>query len=45
MIFSDTCYSGHWANFCLKKKLSGFNCLAACPEFSKAVDTKGLFIL
>jgi len=40
MIFSDTCYSGHWANFCLKKNLAGFNCLAACPEFSKAVDTK-----
>ena len=45
MIFSDTCYSGHWANFCWKKKLSGFDCLAASPEFSKAFDTKGLFIL
>lgn len=45
MILSDTCYSGHWANFCLKKKIPGFTCLAACPEFSKALDTKGLFIL
>jgi len=41
MIFSDACYSGHWANFCLKKNIPGFHCLAACPEYSKAVDTKG----
>jgi len=39
MIFSDACYSGHWANFCLKKNIPGFQCLAACPEYSKAVDT------
>ena len=38
MIFSDTCYSGHWANFCLEKKIAGFYCLAACPEYSKAID-------
>jgi len=41
MIFSDTCYSGHWANFCLQKNISGFHCLAACPEYSKAIDTRG----
>jgi len=41
MIFSDACYSGHWANFCLKKNIPGFHCLAACPEYSKAFDTKG----
>ena len=42
MIFSDTCYSGHWANFCLEKNIQGFHCLAACPEYSKAIDTRGL---
>ena len=42
MIFSDACYSGHWANFCLKKNITGFHRLAACPEYSKAIDTKGL---
>ena len=42
MIFSDTCYSGHWANFCLKRNIEGFHCLAACPEYSKAFDTEGL---
>lgn len=41
MIFSDTCYSGHWADFCLQKDIAGFHCLAACPYYSKAVDTKG----
>ncbi|XP_020608062.1 uncharacterized protein LOC110046712 [Orbicella faveolata] len=40
MIFSDSCYSGHWANFCLKKNITGFHCLAACPEYFKAIDTK-----
>ena len=43
MIFSDACYSGHWANFCLGKGISGFHCLAACPEYSAAVDTKGVY--
>ena len=38
MIFSDTCYSGHWANFCVEKNIVGFHCLAACPEYSKAID-------
>ena len=42
MIFSDACYSGHWANVCLKKDIAGFHCLTACMEYSKAVDTKGL---
>ena len=47
MIFSDTCYSGHWANFCLEKNKDvknkdGYHCLAACPEYSKAFDTEGL---
>lgn len=42
MIFSDACYSGHWANFCLEKNITGFHCLAACPEYSTAFDTKGL---
>jgi len=45
MIFSDACYSGHWANFCLEKNIAGFHCLAACPEYSKAIDTKGLYSL
>ena len=42
MIFSDACYSGHWANFCLKTNIAGFHCLAACPNYCKAIDTKGL---
>ena len=42
MIFSDACYSGHWANFCLWKGIPGFNCLAACPEYSQAVDNEGV---
>ena len=41
MIFSDTCYSGHWANFCISKGIAGFHCLAACPEYLTADDTKG----
>jgi len=41
MIFSDACYSGHWANFCLGMNIAGFHCLAACPDYSKAIDTKG----
>ena len=45
MIFSDACYSGHWANFCLEKDIAGFHCLAACMEYSKADDTKGLYTL
>ena len=45
MIFSDTCYSGHWANFCLEKDIPGFHCLAACPEYSTALDTKGKHVL
>ena len=27
MIFSDACYSGHWANFCINKGIPGFHCL------------------
>ena len=42
MIFSDACYSGHWANFCLQKRIGGFSCLAACPEYSTALDS-GMF--
>ena len=41
MIFSDACYSGHWANFCINKGMPGFDCLAACPEYKKAFDTAG----
>ncbi|KAL9953319.1 hypothetical protein ACROYT_G040717 [Oculina patagonica] len=41
MIFSDSCYSGHWANFCFEKNIAGFHCLAACPDYSTACDTKG----
>ena len=41
MIFSDACYSGHWANFCLRKGIGGFHCVAVCPEYSTAFDTKG----
>ena len=43
MIFSDACYSGHWANFCLKIGIPVFHCLAACPEYSAAFDTKGVY--
>ena len=43
LIFSDACYSGHWANFCLEKSIGGFHCLAACPEYSTALDTKGVY--
>ena len=42
MIFSDACYSGQWANLCLRKGIRGFHCLAACPEYSTALDTEGL---
>lgn len=42
MIFSDACYSGQWANLCLTKAIRGFHCLAACPEYSTALDTEGL---
>ena len=42
MIFSDACYSGHWANFCINKNIAGFHCLAACPEYSTATDTRGV---
>ena len=45
MIFSDACYSGHWANFCLQKDIPSFHCLAACPEYSTALDTKGVYVL
>ena len=41
LIFSDACYSGHWANFCLDKDIGGFHCLAACPEFATALDVPG----
>ena len=44
MIFSDACFSGHWANFCLAKGISGFHCLAACPAYSTALDTKGVYV-
>ena len=37
-IISDCCYSGHWADYCLKKGIDGFHCLAACPHFSTAID-------
>ena len=37
MIFSDACFS-------LNKGIAGFNCLAACPEYSKAADTKGVYM-
>ena len=45
MIFSDACYSGHWANFCLNKKIEGFECLSACPDYSTAFDTGGALII
>ena len=45
MIFSDACYSGHWAYFCLNNRIEGFECLAACPEYSNAFDTAGVFIV
>ena len=42
MIFSDACYSGHWADFCINKGIAGFHCLAACPGYSMAFDTAGM---
>jgi len=45
IIFNDACYSGHWANFCLQKNITGFHCLAACLEYSNAVDTGGLYTI
>ena len=45
IIFSDACYSGHWANFCLKKNITGLHCLAACPEYSRAYYFTGLLSL
>ena len=38
-IICDCCYSGHWADYCLKKCIRGFHCLAACPYYRTAVDT------
>ena len=29
---------------CLAKGLSTFHCLAACPEYSMALDTKGVYV-
>lgn len=43
MIYSNACYSGHWKNFCVKKNIPGFQCLAACPEYCTAFDTKDAF--
>ncbi|KAJ7388040.1 hypothetical protein OS493_040230, partial [Desmophyllum pertusum] len=31
MIFSDACYSGHWANFCVEKKYCGFPLPSSMP--------------
>lgn len=45
MIFSDACYSGHWANFCLNNEIEGFECLSACPDYSNAFDTPGVLII
>ena len=42
MIFSDACYSGHWADFCINKGIPDFHCLAACPHYSKAFDSAGM---
>ena len=39
-IVSDACYSGHWANFCTYRAI---DCLAACPEFTTAIDIPGIF--
>ncbi len=39
-IFCDTCYSGRWANACANKE-GGADCLAACPEYSMAIDNPG----
>lgn len=42
MVYSDACYSGHWANFCLNSRIEGFECLAACPDYSNAYDSAGV---
>ena len=39
LIISDSCYSGHWANYCIQADVLGFDCLAAAPEFMTAKDT------
>ena len=41
LIISDTCRSGHWANFCLRKGIPGLQCLAACPEYATCVHIEG----
>ena len=47
-IFSDCCYSGHWANYCLVKSdrkedyvvlPCGLYCVSACSESETALDT------
>ena len=44
LIISDTCYSGNWANYCNRANVPGFDCLAAAPEFSVAMDTGKLWV-
>ena len=41
LIISDTCHSGYWANFCLKKGIPELQCLAACPEYATCVHIEG----
>ena len=31
-IICEANYSGHWANYCAQKGISGLECLAACRE-------------
>jgi len=38
LLISDTCFSGHWANYCFRNP-GKMDCLAAVPEFSVALDT------
>ena len=44
LVISDTCYSGNWANYCNGANVPGFDCLAAAPEFSIAMDTGKLWV-
>ena len=43
LIISDCCYSGNWANYCLRRGVDGFETLAAAQEYDTADDTGEVF--
>ena len=40
-ICTDSCFSGVWSSFCIRKKVPGFHCLSATDEYQAAIDHKG----